>query len=174
MSVVGDWRSTILPDVVWPLCEFRMHVWNVLHVARRKYRTQKIAISAPSHNFVGPYLRNEGMNRQLGKNFLNTNTSSTYPHNMVNFGPTMIENCWRVWGTPASFSGFRVLAALLHGTPAVGVSQTLRHWTEGATYIRQGDHHVWHWPTFLVIIIITKTNYLTVIVCEAVSHHGWV
>jgi len=31
-----------------------------------------------------------------------------------------------VWGTLANFNGFRVLAALLHGTPAVGVSQTLR------------------------------------------------
>jgi len=30
----------------------------------------------------------------------------------------------------------------------VGVSQTLRRWTEGATYIRQGDHHLGHWPTF--------------------------
>jgi len=33
--------------------EFRMHVWNVLHAARRKYRTQnypKIAICAPSYN----------------------------------------------------------------------------------------------------------------------------
>ena len=35
-------------------------------------------------------------------------------------------------------------------TSSSGVSQTLRRWTEGATYIRQGDHHVWHWPTFLV------------------------
>jgi len=52
-------------------------------------------------------------------------------------------------GTPANFNGFRVLAALLHGTVVVGVSQTLRHWTEGATYIRQGGHHVGHWPTFL-------------------------
>jgi len=53
-----------------------------------------------------------------------------------------------VWSTPANCNGFRVLAALLHGTPAVGVSQTLRRWTEGATYIRQGDHHVGHWPHF--------------------------
>jgi len=30
----------------------------------------------------------------------------------------------------------------------VSVSQTLRRWTEGATYVRQGDHHVGHWPTF--------------------------
>jgi len=29
-------------------------------------------------------------------------------------------------GTPANFNGFRVLAALLHGTLVVGVSQTLR------------------------------------------------
>jgi len=28
---------------------------------------QKIAIAAPSHNFVGPYLRNEGMYRQSEK-----------------------------------------------------------------------------------------------------------
>ena len=39
-------------------CEFRMQVWNVLHAARWKYRMQKIAIWAPSHNFVGLYLRN--------------------------------------------------------------------------------------------------------------------
>jgi len=30
-----------------------------------------------------------------------------------------------VWGTPANFKGFRVLAALLHCTVVVGVSQTL-------------------------------------------------
>jgi len=29
-----------------------------------------------------------------------------------------------VWGTSANFNGFRVLAALLHGTAVVGVSQT--------------------------------------------------
>jgi len=39
---------------------------------------------------------------------------------------------------------------LLHGTLVVGVSQTLWRWTEGATYIRQGGHHVGHWPTFFL------------------------
>jgi len=34
-------------------------------------------------------------------------------HNMVNFVPLTAEICWRVWGTPANFNGFRVLAALL-------------------------------------------------------------
>jgi len=60
---------------------------------------------------------------------------------MVNFGPLAAEIGSVVWSTPANFNGFRVFAALLHGTPAVGVSQTAAL-TEGATYIRQGGHHV--------------------------------
>jgi len=44
------------------------------------------------------------------------------------------------------------LVALLHDNLVVGVSQTLRRWTEGATYIWQGGHHVGYWPTFLVFI----------------------
>jgi len=67
---------------------------------------------------------------------------------MVNFGLLTAEICSGVWGIPANFNGFRVLAALLHGTLVVGVNQTLRRWTDGATYIRQGGHHVGHWPTF--------------------------
>ena len=43
---------------------------------------------------------------------------------MVNFGPLAAEICWRVLGTPANLNGFRVLAALLHGTLLVGVSKT--------------------------------------------------
>jgi len=34
----------------------------------------------------------------------------------VNFGPLAAEIGLPVWGTPANFNGFRVLAALLHGT----------------------------------------------------------
>jgi len=115
--------------------------------------TQTIVIWAPSHNFVGPFLRNWGTYRQLKKNLLNSNISSTCPHNMANFGPVTAEIGLPVLGTPANFNRFRVLAALLHGTLVVGVSQTLRHWTEGATYIWQGGHYVRHWPTFLVIML---------------------
>jgi len=45
---------------------------------------------------------------------------------MVNFGLLAAAICWRVWGTPVNFNAFRVLAALLHGTLVVAVSQTLR------------------------------------------------
>jgi len=43
---------------------------------------------------------------------------------MVNFGPLAAEIVSLVWGTLGNFNGFRVLAALLHGTLVVGVSQT--------------------------------------------------
>jgi len=62
----------------------------------------------------------------IGKNLLSSNTSSTCPYNMVNFGPLAAEIISLVWRTPANFNGFRVLAALLHGTVVVGISQTLR------------------------------------------------
>jgi len=60
------------------------------------------------------------------KNWLNSNISTTYPNNMVNFGLPAAEIISLVWGTLANFNGFRVLAALLHATPVVGVSETLR------------------------------------------------
>jgi len=42
---------------------------------------------------------------------------------MVYFGPLAAEIGPIVWGTPAKFNGFHVLAALLHCTVVVGVSQ---------------------------------------------------
>jgi len=60
----------------------------------------------------------------IGENLLSSNISPTSSYNMVNFGPLAAEIVSLVWGTPANFNGFRVLAALLHGTVLVGVSQT--------------------------------------------------
>jgi len=41
-------------------------------------------------------------------------------------GVLAIEIISFVWDTPANFNEFRILAALLHGTSVLGVSQTLR------------------------------------------------
>jgi len=43
----------------------------------------------------------------------------------MNFGPLVAEINSGVCGTPANFNVFRTLAALLHGTLAVGISQAL-------------------------------------------------
>jgi len=88
------------------LVRIRMHVWNVLHAAHWKYRTQKIAISAPSHNFFRLYLPNQGMYRQSEKSLLKSSTSFTCLLNMLNFGPLTAEICWRVWGTLQISTGF--------------------------------------------------------------------
>jgi len=60
------------------------------------------------------------------KKILSSTISSTCPHDMVNFGPLAAEIGSVICGTPPNVNGFRVLAALLHGTPILGVSQTLR------------------------------------------------
>ena len=40
----------------------------------------------------------------------------------------------------------RAISSQLRHISTIG--KTLRRWTEGATYIQQGGHHVGHWPTF--------------------------
>ena len=45
---------------------------------------------------------------------------------MVNFGLLGAEIRLIVWGTSANFNGFGALAALLHGSQVVSVSQTLQ------------------------------------------------
>jgi len=58
------------------------------------------------------------------KNLLSSNISPTRPYYSVIFGPLAADIVSLVWGTSTNFNGFRVLAALLHGTLLVGVSQT--------------------------------------------------
>jgi len=71
----------------------------------------------------------------IGKNLLSSSASSTCPDNMVNFGPLAVEIGSGVWGAPTNFNGFCVLAALLHRTLVVGVSQTLRRNVVSASFI---------------------------------------
>jgi len=133
----------------------QVQVCNVLRAARWKYRTQKSRQKSPSGHhrttLSGYVFANKASIDNRKKNLLSNNISSTCPHN--NFGPLAAEIISLVWGTPGNFNVFCVLAPLLHGTLVVGVSQTSRRWTEGATYIRQGGHHVGHWPTFLVMYV---------------------
>jgi len=58
----------------------------------------------------------------------------------------MAEIGWRVWGTLQISTGFASWQR--YCTASSSGRQTLGRWTEGATYVRQGDHQVGHWPTF--------------------------
>ena len=88
-----------------------MQVWNVLHAARWKCRTQKIAKKSPSvhhHTNLSGYIF--ASKAHIGKkNLLSSNISSRCPHNMLNFGLLAVEIDPVVWGTPANFNGFCVL-----------------------------------------------------------------
>ena len=155
ISAAADWMSTILPHIVYHCanleCRSEMCCTRLAGNTGRKrspfwhHRTK----------LSGYIFGTKACMDNRKQNLLNINISSICPDNMVNFGLLTAEICWRVWGTPANFNGFRVLAPLLHGTLVVGVSRTLLSWTEGATYIRQGGHHVGHWPTFLVFMFLT-------------------
>jgi len=84
ISAVGDWMSTILPHMVWPLCKWRLHVWNVLHEARWKYRTKKSPFLHHHTTLSGCIFAAEACIDNRKKNLLNIDTSPTYPHNTRN------------------------------------------------------------------------------------------
>jgi len=81
-----------------------MQVWNLLHMARWKYITQKWRKKSPSaHHFTtfsGYIFASKACIDNRKKNLLNSNISSTCPHNMANFGPLTAEIGSGVWDTP--------------------------------------------------------------------------
>jgi len=92
----------------------------VLLAARCKNGTQKTRQKSPSGHhrttLSGYIFATTAHIDNRKKNLLSSDISSRCPHNMVNFGILAAEIISLVWGTPANFNGFRVLAALLHGT----------------------------------------------------------
>jgi len=108
----------------------------VPRAARWKCRTQKIAKQSPSVSHgttLSGYIFATKAHTNNRRKIVKQQYLPTCLHNMANFGPLAAEIDPVVWGTPANFNGFRVLASLLHGTIVVGVSQTLRRSTEVLT-----------------------------------------
>jgi len=83
-----------------------MQVWNALHAARCKYRTHKnrhLGTIAQLCWAISSQLRHVST---IGKKVLSSNTSSTCPDNIVNFGPLTAEIGSGVWGTLQISTGF--------------------------------------------------------------------
>jgi len=99
----------------------------------------KIAKNWPSRHhrttLLGYIFASKSCIHNRKKNLLNSNISPPCPHNMVNFGPVTAEIRSGVWGTPANFNGFHVLAVLLQvwltPTTRVPCSNTARHSSSG-------------------------------------------
>jgi len=134
----------------------------VLHAARCKcIGPKKSRQKSPSGHhpttLSGYIFANKACIDNRKKNLLSSNISCTCPHNMVNFGLLAAEIVSLVCGTPGNFNGFRVLAALLHGTLVVGVSQTAalnrgRHLHSAGRPLR------WALPTCLVSKVIVRRH----------------
>jgi len=84
-----------------------MQLWNLLHAACWKHRTQNVA---KNHHLGTISQLCRAISSQLRhvstigkKNLLSNNEFSTCPHNMLNFGPLTAEIYWPVWGTPSKF-----------------------------------------------------------------------
>jgi len=72
-----------------------MHVSSVLHAARWKYRTQKIAKNRNlGKTTLSGYIFVTKACIDNRKKWLNSNISYTCFHNMVNFGPLTAGICW--------------------------------------------------------------------------------
>jgi len=80
-----------------------MHVWSVLHVLKiQDAKNRHFGTMAHICRAVSSQLRHAST---IGKNLLNSNTSSTRSPNTVNFGSLTAEICWRVWGTQQISTG---------------------------------------------------------------------
>jgi len=144
-----------------------MQVWNLLHAARWKYRTQKLA-KIRHLGTIAQLCR--AISSQLwhvltiGKKLLSSNISSTRFHNMMNFGPlAKIDPV--VWGTPANFNGFRVLAVLMHGTAVLGASHVFAALNRGRHLYSAGRTSRWVSAHILVNVALVWWLHLLIINC---------
>jgi len=130
-----------------------MQVWNLLQVARWKHRTQKsrqnrhLSTITQLRRAISSQLRHiSTIRKKLVKQQYVLHMSPQYGERRPTSGWDRLTSL----GYHGKFQLVLRLGSVTARHLVVGVSQTLQHWTDGATYIQHGDHHVGHWPTFLV------------------------
>jgi len=98
-----------------------MQVWNVLHAARWKYRTQKWCKKSPSGHHRTTLWGYIFATESHIDNWKKSCYAAISPPHVLTIWwtcPLTAEIVSLVWGTPTNFNGFRVLAALLHSQTA--------------------------------------------------------
>jgi len=125
-----------------------MQVWNLLHVARWKHRTQKsrqichLGTIAQLCRAIFSQLRHVST---IGKKLVK---QQYVLHMSPQYGELRPTSDWDRSGSlrhPSKFQRVSRLGSITARCLVVGVSQTLRCFTDGATYVWQGDHDVGHW-----------------------------
>ena len=137
--------STILPHMMRPLCEFRIHAWNVLHAAHWNTGRKNYAKKSPSGHHrticraISSQLRHIST---IGKILV---IQQYLLHMFSQYGERRPTNGWDRLVSLASqqiSKGFRVLASLLHRRWSTEVNQTL--------------HDVWPSPGLVHYIYIFR------------------
>ena len=140
-----------------------MQVWNVLRAARWKIQDTKsrqnchLGTIAKLCRAISSQLRHVPT---IEKNLLSSNMSSRCPPQHGELRPTSGWDRFVSLGHPTKFQLVSRLGSVTARHVVVGISQTLRRWIEGATYVRQGDHHFGQWPTCLVSHILNNFLYI--------------
>jgi len=120
--------STILPHMMRPLCEFRIHAWNVLHAAHWNTGRKNYAKKSPSGHHrticraISSQLRHIST---IGKILV---IQQYLLHMFSQYGERRPTNGWDRLVSLASqqiSKGFRVLASLLHRRRSTEINQTL-------------------------------------------------
>ena len=155
-----------------------MHVWNLLHAARWKFRRQKVAKKSPSGHhrttLSGYIFATKARIDNRKKTYLAAIISSTCPHNL-NFGPLVAEIGPVVWDTPANFNGFRVLTALLHGTSSGRQPNFAATLNRGRQLYSAGRPSRWAFSHILVInITVTSCRHLATAWGEAIIFYDFI
>jgi len=118
-----------------------MQVWNVLHAAHWKYRTQKSRQKSPF-----------GHHRTTSSGYIFATKARIDNRKKKHVKQQYLLHMPSEYGELRPTNGWDWLTSLGHPSKFQLVSHL-----GSATYIRQGDHHVGHWPTFLVYdLLYTK------------------
>ena len=150
-SVVADWISTILPHMVGYRSETCCTRLTGTAGRKKSPKIRHMRTIAQLCRAISSQLRHVlTIGKKLVKQQYLLHMSPQYGE----LGPLTAEICWWIWGSPANFNRLSVLAASLHGSVVVGVSQTLWNWTESGPLYAAGRPSRWALAHILVLLTI--------------------
>jgi len=155
ISAVPDWMSTILFDT-WcgpsANLECRSEMCCARFAGNAALKNRHLGSIAQLCRAISSQLRHVPTigNKLVKQQYLLHIMPSQYGKRRPTSGWDLLASL----GHPCKFQRVSRLGSVTARLSSSGRQPNFGRWTEGAIYIRQGGHHVWHWPTFLVASIL--------------------
>jgi len=128
---------------------------GLLQIRDAKSR-QKIANWAPSQKLSGYIISTKAHIDNRKKNLLSSNISSTYSHNIVNFGPLVAEIVLVVWGYPCIFQRVSRLGSVTARHSSIGRQPNFAALNIGRHLYSAGRLSRWALALILVLYFVVK------------------